>query len=74
MTDILLDPPPRMPADARAVARAELRDLKGRLASALGAGTTLDAYTRAHLTEVGERIDHALEAGLEVEMLGTRGG
>ena len=74
MTDILLDPPPRMPADARALARAELRDLKGRLASALGAGTALDAYTRAHLTEVGERIDHALEAGLEVEMLGTRGG
>jgi len=74
MTEVLVDPPPRTPADARAVARAELRELKGRLASALGSGASLDSYTRAHLAEVSERIDHALEAGLEVEMLGARGG
>jgi hypothetical protein len=73
MTDILVRPPARLPADARAVARMQLRELRTRVDRALGAGTGLDTYTRAHLTEVRERVDKALEAGLEVEMLGGRG-
>ena len=60
----------RLPADARAVARMQLRDLKQRVNRALNAGGSLDTYTRAYLTEVGEHIDHALEAGLEVKLRG----
>jgi len=73
MTDLLAHPPARLPADARAVARVQLRELEGRLERALGVGAGLDAYTRAHLAEVRERVQKALEAGLEVEMLGGRG-
>ncbi len=73
MTDLLAHPPARLPADARAVTRVQLRDLQGRLERALGAGTNLDPYTRAHLQEAHERIGKALEAGLEVELLGGRG-
>jgi len=73
MTDLLAHPPARLPADARAVTRVQLRDLQGRLERALGAGTNLDPYTRAHLQEARERIGKALEAGLEVELLGGRG-
>jgi hypothetical protein len=32
----------------------------------------VDAYSKAHLTEVAERVDKAMEAGLEVEMMGGR--
>ncbi len=70
MTTMLTTPPARMPADARAVARMQLRDLRQRVSRALSASGNLDAYTRAHLTEVGEHIDHALEAGLEVKLRG----
>jgi hypothetical protein len=73
MTAILTHPPARMPADARSITRLQLRELQGRIERALGSGARLDSYTRAHLTEVHERIGAALEAGLEVEMLGSRG-
>ncbi len=63
MTELLVDPEEGMPADARAVARWELNQLKGRI----DAVTTGDAYTRAHLAESAARIDKALEAGLEAE-------
>ena len=46
------------------LARAELRTLSSRIASSLErCGKKMDAYTNAHLTEVKERIDRALEAG-----------
>ncbi len=73
MTAILTHPPSRMPADARAVTRVQLRELQTRLQRAIAAGATLDAYTRAHLTEIQERVEKALDAGLEVELLGGRG-
>jgi hypothetical protein len=60
-----------MPADARSVARTELQQLKARIDRALSAAGNLGPYTRSHLKEVSERIDHALEAGLEVEMMGS---
>jgi len=67
MSQIIVQPADRTPADARAVARMQLKDLNRRLGSALAAGASLDAYTRAHLEESRARIDKALTAGLEAE-------
>jgi hypothetical protein len=67
LTDIVATQEQRMPADGRAIARYQLNDLDRRLARALQASGSLDAYTRAHLLESRERIARALEAGLEVE-------
>ncbi|HEX7119078.1 MAG TPA: zinc-dependent metalloprotease [Longimicrobiales bacterium] len=66
MTEILVTPPSRMPADARAVARMRLVDLERRIAARVGA-RGLDDYTRAHLLESRARIAKALEAGLVAE-------
>lgn len=65
MTTLVVNPPARTPADARAVARMQLRDLDRRLAAVPAA--TRDAYTRAHLEESRARIQKALTAGLEAE-------
>ncbi len=73
MAEILTRPPDRMPADARAVTRLQMRELRSRIDRALGAGAGLDVYTRAHLTEIREHIDKALDAGLQMELLGVRG-
>jgi hypothetical protein len=67
MTQILVKPAARTPADARSVARAQLRDLNRRIGTAVARGATLDAYTRAHLEESRARIQKALTAGLEAE-------
>ena len=67
MTQIVVQPAPRTPADARSVARSQLRDLNRRIGTAIARGTTLDAYTRAHLEESSARIQKALSAGLEAE-------
>jgi hypothetical protein len=56
----------RLPADARAVARAELVSLRRRIEARRAAGGT-DAYTRAHLAESSARIEAILEAGLEAK-------
>lgn len=66
MTQILVTPPARMPADARAVARMRLEDLDRRIALRIDS-RALDDYTRAHLAESRARIAKALEAGLEAE-------
>lgn len=66
MTAILVTPPSRMPADARAVARMRLQDLDRRIAARVSAAS-LDDYTRAHLLESRARIAKALDAGLEAE-------
>ncbi len=66
MTEILVMPPSRMPADARAVARMRLQDLDRRIAARAGA-QGLDDYTRAHLLESRARIAKAIAAGLEAE-------
>jgi hypothetical protein len=67
MTELVVRPPARTPGDARAVARATLVSLRGRVSSAIAAGNR-DAMTMAHLTEARSRIDRALEAGLDVEL------
>jgi hypothetical protein len=66
-TELVATPPGNLPADARAVARAELRDLDRRLGARLSPPASFDAYTSAHLAESRARIAKALEAGLEVE-------
>jgi hypothetical protein len=67
MTELVVAPPERLPGDARAVARAQLRDLDGRVARALQRGGAMDAYTRAHLQETRDLIAQALEAGLQIQ-------
>jgi hypothetical protein len=62
LTRLIVDPPARTPADARAVARMQLTELAQRIGAAPSGGR--DAYTRAHLLEASARIAKALEAGL----------
>jgi hypothetical protein len=68
MIELVVRPEPRMPADARAVARMQLVELDRRLGARLGMAAGMDAYTRAHLHESRARIGKALEARLELEM------
>lgn len=65
---LLLKPPEKTPADARAVARAALVDLGERLGRALAARQGLDAYTVAHLEESAARIDRILDAQLTASL------
>jgi hypothetical protein len=57
---LVAKPPDHLPADAAALARAELKDVRSRLAKRLAPPTHFDAYTQAHLLDVKERIDKAL--------------
>jgi Met-zincin/Domain of unknown function (DUF5117)/Domain of unknown function (DUF5118) len=67
MTTLLVKPPEHMPADARALARLELRDVHDRLAKRLTPPVKVDAYTKAHLLDVKERIEKALAAEYPAE-------
>jgi hypothetical protein len=61
LTNIVVRPAARTPADARAVARRTLRDLDRRLGAAATSGT-LNAYMAAHVEESRARIQKALTA------------
>jgi len=65
MARLVVNPRDGTPADARAVARWELAQLRDRVDSAQSGAS--DGYTRAHLFEALARIDKTLEAGLEAE-------
>jgi len=65
-SELVLDPPERLPADARAVARYQLVELKRRI-DARKSAPSLHAYTRAHLSESSARIAKVLEASLEAK-------
>lgn len=68
MIAIVTEADDEMTADAKSVARMQLRDLSTRLDSRLSPPTyEFDDYTRAHLEEARARIDKALEAGLSLE-------
>jgi hypothetical protein len=67
MTRLVVDPAARTPADARSVARLQLKDLSRRITQRLAPPADFDAYTRAHLEESKARIERALEAGLNLE-------
>ncbi|WP_017302815.1 zinc-dependent metalloprotease [Spirulina subsalsa] len=55
-----------VPEDARTLAWYELRQLQGAINRVLGRfGGQLDAYTRAHLSETGDRITGLLSATFE---------
>jgi hypothetical protein len=66
MGTIVTDPQARTPADARALARSEMRQLDGRLARALSAGG-LDATTRARFEETRVWTTRTLDAGVETQ-------
>jgi hypothetical protein len=66
LSQLVLAPAPRTPADARSVARYQLATLKGQIDSRMAAGAGLDAYTRAHLSESSARIREVLDAGLDL--------
>lgn len=66
MGAIVVEPAARTPADARALARQELRALDGRLERALRQGG-LDAMTRAHLEETRAWIAMTMAAGIEAQ-------
>jgi hypothetical protein len=74
MTELLVRPPDRMPADARALARYHLRDVRDRLAKRLTPPARFDAYTAAHLLDAKERIDKALGAEYQLEPSSTAVG
>jgi len=68
MITIIRDAPSDMPADARSVARMQIRNLQERLSRRLTPPTAdFDEYTRAHLTESLERVNRVLEAGFNLE-------
>ena len=67
MTQMLVRPAARTPADARAVARRQLTDLDRRIRLAQSAAPGLSIYMLAHLEESRARIAKALSAGLEAE-------
>jgi len=61
LSDLLVRPSPDAPEDAVTMARASLVEIKGRIETALKAGS-MDAATKAHLDETRQRIDAALSA------------
>lgn len=68
VTELVTDAPNGTPADARSVARAQLKELNQILANRLAPPTyDFNDYTRAHLEESIARIEAALEAGLNLE-------
>ncbi|MGH7579393.1 MAG: hypothetical protein ACREM9_04420, partial [Gemmatimonadales bacterium] len=73
MVRMVVSPAPGTPEDARALARITLMDLERQLARALDHDrSSLDAYTRAHLTDSRERIARALEAPMLQTSTATR--
>lgn len=68
LTKLVTNAPDSAPADARSVARQELKGLHGQLDARLSPPAyDFDDYTRAHLEESKSRIEAALEAGLQIE-------
>jgi hypothetical protein len=54
------------PAEASQVAAATLRSVRRRIDGALAGRGIADGYTRAHLEDLGARVDRTLAAGVEV--------
>jgi hypothetical protein len=71
LSNLVTNPPPGAPDDARALARLQLTRIDARCARALAGQTAMGDYTRAHLLETRARIKRALEAGREAD---TGGG
>ncbi|HYT90964.1 MAG TPA: zinc-dependent metalloprotease [Gemmataceae bacterium] len=54
------------PPDARSLARMHLREIQGRITTALNEKNAIDDTTRAHLDECRERIGRVLNASLQL--------
>ncbi|MEP1938998.1 MAG: zinc-dependent metalloprotease [Balneola sp.] len=67
MAELVTDAPGGTPADARSVARLELKNLKERIDRRLSPPFSFDAYTEAHLREVQTRIQKILDADMNLE-------
>lgn len=68
MTALLTNAPEGTPADARSVARYQLKRVNQMLEARLSPPAhDFDEYTRAHVEESKARIEAALEAGLKLE-------
>ncbi len=66
--ELVTDAPQGTPADARSVARTQLRELNEKIGARLAPPAyNFDDYSRAHLEESKARIDAALKAGLKLE-------
>ena len=74
LIELVVQPPEGTPADASAVARMQLRGIAQRIERRAAATSSLDAYTRAHLSDVGARIQKALDARMSVGSAATAGG
>ncbi len=56
-----------VPADARSLARLQLKKLQARIEGSLGnAALEKDSYTEAHLSELKDRIDKVLDADMQI--------
>lgn len=64
---LLLDPPGRLPGDAAAVARHQLRELEDRLRRRLAPPRSFDTATEAHLADALARIEKVLAAQYEAK-------
>jgi hypothetical protein len=67
MANLVADPPPGAPDDARALARLTLTRVDARCGRALASEKPLGDNTRAHLLETRARIKRALEAGRDTD-------
>ncbi len=72
LANLVANPAPGTPDDARALARLQLTKIDARCASGLLAKASLGDYTRAHLMETRARIKRALDAHREADP--TAGG
>ena len=67
MANLVADPPPGLPDDARALARLSLARVDARCARALASAVPMGDNTRAHLLETRARVKRALEAGRDTD-------
>jgi hypothetical protein len=72
LIEVAFTPDPGTPDDARAAARMHLMDLEKKIDARL-AGGVADGITRAHLTDSQARIQTALRAGYELEVMKPKG-
>jgi hypothetical protein len=69
---VAFTPAPGTPEDARSLARMQLMDLQDRMGDALASSAPLDTYTRAHLMDCQARIETAMKAGYQLEVIESR--
>ncbi|MEQ1834533.1 MAG: hypothetical protein ABL977_15920, partial [Candidatus Eisenbacteria bacterium] len=74
MANMVAEPAPGTPDDARALARLALSRVDARCARALASAAPMGDNTRAHLLETRARIKRALEAGRDTDGAPPAGG